>query len=222
MNLSKLLLQLLPCFVLVFSLCHATRSSPPSPFSKIRAVNLGGWLVTEGWIKPSLFDDIPNKDFLDGTQLQFKSVTQNSYLCAESGGGTIIVANRSSASGWETFKLWRITENSFKFRVFNWQFIGLDGVNVVATSLDPSDTFEIVKKPNDTTRVRIKAPNGLFLQAKTGTSVTADYPESTGWGDDDPSVFLMTIVAKMQGEFQITNGYGTDKATQVLRVRSKL
>jgi len=31
---------------------------------KIRAVNLGGWLVTEGWIEPSLFDAIPNKDFL--------------------------------------------------------------------------------------------------------------------------------------------------------------
>lgn len=30
----------------------------------IRAVNLGGWLVTEGWMKPSLFDSIPNKDFL--------------------------------------------------------------------------------------------------------------------------------------------------------------
>lgn len=31
---------------------------------KVKAVNLGGWLVTEGWIKPSLFDGIPNKDFL--------------------------------------------------------------------------------------------------------------------------------------------------------------
>lgn len=30
----------------------------------IRAVNLGGWLVTEGWMKPSLFDSILNKDFL--------------------------------------------------------------------------------------------------------------------------------------------------------------
>ena len=29
----------------------------------IKAVNLGGWLVTEGWMKPSLFDNIPNKDF---------------------------------------------------------------------------------------------------------------------------------------------------------------
>ncbi|OAY68386.1 hypothetical protein ACMD2_21204 [Ananas comosus] len=34
-----------------------------------------------GWIEPSLFDGIPNKDFLDGTQLQFKSVT-NKVLSA--------------------------------------------------------------------------------------------------------------------------------------------
>lgn len=31
---------------------------------KVRAVNLGGWLVIEGWIKPSLFDGIPNGDML--------------------------------------------------------------------------------------------------------------------------------------------------------------
>lgn len=32
--------------------------------SKVRGVNLGGWLVIEGWIKPSLFDGIPNGDML--------------------------------------------------------------------------------------------------------------------------------------------------------------
>ena len=32
--------------------------------SRVRGVNLGGWLVIEGWIKPSLFDDIPNSDML--------------------------------------------------------------------------------------------------------------------------------------------------------------
>jgi hypothetical protein len=35
-------------------------------FTKVRAVNLGGWLVVEGWIKPSLFDGIPNGDMLVG------------------------------------------------------------------------------------------------------------------------------------------------------------
>lgn len=29
-----------------------------------KAANLGGWLVTEGWMTPSLFDGIPNKDLL--------------------------------------------------------------------------------------------------------------------------------------------------------------
>jgi len=35
-----------------------------TPPFKVKAVNLGGWLVTEGWIKPSLFDGIPNNDLL--------------------------------------------------------------------------------------------------------------------------------------------------------------
>lgn len=34
--------------------------------SKVRGVNLGGWLVIEGWIRPSLFDGIPNGDMLVG------------------------------------------------------------------------------------------------------------------------------------------------------------
>jgi hypothetical protein len=49
-------------------------------------------------------------------------------------------------------------------------------------------------------------------------SVTADYTvDSTSWGDDDPSVFEMTKVYQLQGEFQVTNGYGT-AATSVMRV----
>lgn len=107
----------------------------------LKAVNLGNWLVTEGWLEPSLFDEIPiNKDLLvfprtklsafnasiflsfsffiefvekvigyvlfqDGTQVQLLSTKLNKYLCAENGGGTIVVANRTSASGWETFRV---------------------------------------------------------------------------------------------------------------------
>uniref|UniRef100_J3N249 Uncharacterized protein n=1 Tax=Oryza brachyantha TaxID=4533 RepID=J3N249_ORYBR len=190
--------------------------SPP-----IRAVNLGGWLVTEGWILPSLFDGILNKDLLDGTQLQFKSVTQNMYLCAEQGGGTILVANRTSASGWETFKLWRIDENTFNLRVFDNHFVTVasDGATVVATVASPGagEAFHLVRN-DDQTRARIRAPNGRFLQARTRDLVTADYDgSSTNWGDDDPSVFVVTRVGGLQGEYQICNGYGKAKATQVLR-----
>ncbi|KAK4758326.1 hypothetical protein SAY87_019627 [Trapa incisa] len=193
---------------------------PPSP---IKSVNLGGWLVTEGWIKPSLFDGIPNKDFLDGTGLQLKSVTTNKYLCAESGGGTTIVANRIFPSGWETFKLWRIDEASFNFRVFNKQFVGINvngtGASVVAVANSPgiTETFQIVRNPNNTSLVRIRASNGLFLQAKSEVLVTADHPGGTGWRNDDPSVFVVSISGQLKGEFQVTNGYGPQRAPQVMR-----
>jgi hypothetical protein len=41
-----------------------THGRPVNHEFRVKAVNLGGWLVTEGWMKPSLFDAIPNKDFL--------------------------------------------------------------------------------------------------------------------------------------------------------------
>ena len=56
-------------------------------------------------------------------------------------------------------------------------------------------------------------------QAKKDGSMTADYGASTSWGDDDPSVFAVTKVGQLQGEYQICNGYGKSKATPVLRVR---
>lgn len=48
----------------------------------------------------------------------------------------------------------------------------------------------------------------------------ADYGGSPNdWSDQNPSVFQMTIVGTLQGEYQLTNGYGPDKAPAVMRVR---
>ncbi|CAM0948215.1 unnamed protein product [Alopecurus aequalis] len=170
--------------------------NPASPVPLVRAANLGGWLVTEGWILPSLFDGIPNNDLQDDTQLQFRSVTQNAFVSAENGGGAALVANRASASGWESFKLGRIDMNTFNFKVFNDQFVTVAGVNAVATATTPgkTETFQLVRNDVDKNRMRIKAPNGSFLQANKDGSVTANFGESTTWGDDDPSVFAVTIV----------------------------
>ncbi|KAI5435823.1 probable glucan 1,3-beta-glucosidase A [Lathyrus oleraceus] len=202
--------------IMLFAMIHGRAIN--SEF-RVKAVSLGGWLVTEGWMKPSLFDAIPNKDFLDGTGLQFKSVTTGKYLCAESGGGTILVANRTTASSWETFRLWRINEETFRFRVFNKQFVGLDEINVVAitNSSTESETFYIVKKNDTSTLVRIKASNGYYLQAKSEELVTVDVSEVRGWEDNDPTVFQLTIAARLQGDFQLTNGYGPIKAAQVMK-----
>lgn len=44
--------------------CVASLSSAQNLKLPLKAVNLGNWLVVEGWMKPSLFDGIPNKDLL--------------------------------------------------------------------------------------------------------------------------------------------------------------
>ncbi|EXB39758.1 putative glucan 1,3-beta-glucosidase A [Morus notabilis] len=198
----------------------------------LKAVNLGNWLVIERWMKPSLFDEIPNNELLcyyDGTQIQLKSTKFQKYLTAENGGGASVVANRDSASGWETFKLRRIDENTFNLRVFKKQFLNKDpDTRIVAISnagenLEP---FQILKQNgsrrqvgnNIEYRVRIEAPNGLFLQVKSDTEVTADYAGSR-WEDENPSVFIMTILSdkNLGGEYQLTNGYGPTRAPQVLQ-----
>lgn len=58
------------------------------------------------------------------------------------------------------------------------------------------------------------------MQAKTEDLVTADYAGSgSGWGNNDPSVFVISFSGKLEGEFQVTNGYGPKKAPQVMQVR---
>lgn len=59
----------------------------------------------------------------------------------------------------------------------------------------------------------------MYVKVQSETSVTADY-EGTNWDEKDPSVFRMNIVpdTTLQGEYQLTNGYGPDRAPQVMRV----
>lgn len=54
--------------------------------------------------------------------------------------------------------------------MFNKEFVGVDGSgNVVAVENKPgfSETFEIVRNSDDSSRVRIKASNGFFLQVSS-------------------------------------------------------
>lgn len=61
----------------------------------------------------------------------------------------------------------------------------------------------------------------MYVKVGSETSVTADY-EGTNWDESDPSVFRMTIVpgTTLQGEYQLTNGYGPNRAPQIMRVRN--
>ncbi|XP_056163633.1 probable glucan 1,3-beta-glucosidase A isoform X1 [Syzygium oleosum] len=210
-------------FVLLCSLCvflPSTLAQTAEFNLPLKAVNLGNWLVTEGWMMPSRFDGL-NGQLLDGTQVQFKSTKLRKFLSAENGGGATIVANRDQASTWETFRVWRISDKKFNLRVFNEQFVGLQGqgTTVVAVSGNPStsETFDIIRNPNNPNQVRFQASNGMFLQVKSLTEVTADYSGGSSWDDTDPSVFEMNVVGGLQGEYQITNGYGPSTAPKLLR-----
>ncbi|XP_058768019.1 probable glucan 1,3-beta-glucosidase A [Vicia villosa] len=211
-------------FFFYLSLFHNVYASQTKNFNlQLKAVNLGNWLVIEGWMKPSLFDGIINNDLLDGTHVQFMSLKLEKYLCAEHGGGTIIVANRTKPFHWETFRLWRVNETMFNLRVSNKQFLGLEDKNKLVADIDSpgnKETFEIVRNDYDPNMVRIRASNGLFLQAISESLITTGtvYEESI-WEDNDPSIFKMTVLSDtiIKGEYQITNGYGPNKASKIMQ-----
>ncbi|THG11608.1 hypothetical protein TEA_023070 [Camellia sinensis var. sinensis] len=99
-------------------------------------------------------------------------------------------------------------------RLRNKKFMGLQSskkgscIVPVSKESDRSETFQIMKYNHRSTRIRIKAPNGFFLQVSKEGHVTADSKGNGGWRDDDPSVFEMKIGRQFDGEFQVTNGYG--------------
>ncbi|GLJ06379.1 hypothetical protein SUGI_0037600 [Cryptomeria japonica] len=166
------------CFALLFLVCFNTEKSCAQ--TRFKSVNLGGWLVIEGWIKPSLFQSVPNNDLMDGAQIQLKSVTLGTYVVAEDGGGQKIAVNRNSSSGWETLRIWRVKDGSYQLRVFNKQFIGAQNggggiVNAVATTPDTWETFQIIRNHVHPNRVHIKALNGMYMQAKSQDQLTADF-----------------------------------------------
>ncbi|OVA20889.1 Glycoside hydrolase [Macleaya cordata] len=211
------LVAFLLCFLLLISGAHSVDGLNGVP--KVRGVNLGGWLVIEGWIKPSLFDDIPNGDMLDGAQVQFKSVTLKKYVTAENGGGLNVTINRDVPSSWETFRLWRVSESVFQLRTLGGQFLSCDGegASVSATAESPSSRETFYIERDNYNRVHIKLSTGTYLQASSSNELRADYAGKPGW-DDNAATFEMTIAANtLHGDYQLANGYGHDKAKEVLR-----
>ncbi|PKA50030.1 hypothetical protein AXF42_Ash017569 [Apostasia shenzhenica] len=196
--------------------CPLSHSSVEG-FEKVKGVNLGGWLVVEGWIKPSLFDDIPNRDLLDGTEVQLMSVTRKKYMSAANGGGMNVTVDRDIPSFWETFKIWRVSENNFQFRCFGGQFLTARGEgNVIsATAVSPtvSETF-MVERNN--TRVHIKLLTGNYLQATEDNQLITDYFGDPGWNDNSATFEMVISSNNLHGDFQLANGYGEARAKDVL------
>ncbi|XP_066373379.1 uncharacterized protein [Miscanthus floridulus] len=169
-------------FVLSSGVLFLSCIFPVNGLSKVRGVNLGGWLVIEGWIKPSLFDGIPNGDMLDGTQVQIRSVVLNKYVSAANGGGSNVTVDRDVASTWETFRLWRVSDNEFQLRCLGGQFLtsnSEDGL-ILATAKHPlsTETFFIERNAG---RVHIRLLNGGYVQATNDHLLISTYQFQPGW-----------------------------------------
>ncbi|XP_026395747.1 glucan 1,3-beta-glucosidase-like [Papaver somniferum] len=93
-------------FVYFLSWAHSALALDELNGAIVKGVNLGGWLVLEGFITPSLFEGILNPTMLDGTKVRFKSLRSNKYVSAQKGGDSgIITVHKDKARTRETFRV---------------------------------------------------------------------------------------------------------------------
>ncbi|XP_044962372.1 probable glucan 1,3-beta-glucosidase A [Hordeum vulgare subsp. vulgare] len=205
---------------LLFLLAWVVVASGTGVSLPIKAVNLGGWLVVEGWMTHLFHGVDMGYALMDGTRVTLWSARQGMFLSAVGGGGSDVAANQGEAKDWETLRLWRMkdSEDMFMIRVHDGQFVDLDnngGLVAIQTSPGHAGEFQIVRNAG---LARIKAPNGRFLQVKTGGVVTADGDATSGsWSDSDPSVFTMKITGQMDGDAQLCSFYGAEKTVSILQ-----
>eukprot|EP00897_Mesotaenium_endlicherianum_P006157 jgi/Mesen1/556/ME000105S10731 len=187
--------------------------------ARIRGMNLGGWLIAEKWLKPSLWDGMPDVDLTDGAEVQLRCSITGNYVGAEGGGGGQVNANEPVASRNDTFRLWRLGEGKYNFRAQNAQFVtaiggGGGAVSAIAMAASDWETFRIIRNGDDPNRVQVKSFSGHWLQANDG-QLNAACEQDPGW-NDGPAVFIMSANPTLQGTFQLCNGWGPEKAKEIL------
>jgi glucan 1,3-beta-glucosidase len=85
-------------------------------------------------------------------QWQLRALKNNLYVTAENGGGTICIANRTEASGWETFDVTFLPNDRVQLRSISGYWLGIDGsmsssLIASATSLSTMETFVALNIP---------------------------------------------------------------------------
>lgn len=189
----------------------------PTP---IRGVSVGGWLCAEKWITPSLWRDVPEPNLTDGAFLRFQSTVSEQWLSATAGGGPLGSVSIAVPGIWETFRAWRFADRRLALRATDDNFVRAEPggqVTTYAEAVEDLAVFDIRRCQADPNRVHIVSSEGCYLQvAGPGAAATADSAADPGWGDG-PATFRLAAEAMMQGEYQLSNGLGPDKAKEVLQ-----
>ncbi|CAL5332843.1 unnamed protein product [Camellia sinensis] len=91
------------------------------PHFRVRGVNLGGWLLVEGWIKPSLIHGIPNKDLLlwriNESNFHFRLRNKKFMGLQSSKKGSYIVPVSKVSDRSETFQILKYNHRSTRIRI---------------------------------------------------------------------------------------------------------
>ena len=93
------------------------------------------------------------------------------YVCAEGGGGGVVVANRNAIGAWETFRLFDLGNGNVALRASNGQYVcaeGGGGGAVVANrnAIGAWETFKLFDLGNG--NVALRASNGQYVCAEGG------------------------------------------------------
>lgn len=106
------------------------------------------------------------------------------FVCAEEGGGGIVVVNRPEPKGWETFEMKRLDADHVTLKAFKGQYlcaVNGGGTVVVANRVEAQgwETFGISIDSNGL--VTLSANNGQFVCAEPNGVLVANRDEAKGW-----------------------------------------
>lgn len=106
------------------------------------------------------------------------------FVCAEGGGGGIVVVNRAEARGWETFEMHRIDDDHITLRANNGQFVcaeGGGGTFVVANRGEAKEWERFGLFIDHNGLISLAANNGGFLCAEASGVLMAKRQEAKEW-----------------------------------------
>jgi hypothetical protein len=106
------------------------------------------------------------------------------FVCAEGGGGGLVVVNRANAGPWETFDIKRIDADHITLRAHRGQYVCAEsggGRYVVANRLEARgwETFGLAIDQNGL--VSLTAQNGEFFSAQSSGVMMANRPTAKEW-----------------------------------------
>lgn len=108
------------------------------------------------------------------------------FVCAEGGGGRELVANRSSAAGWETFLLVPAPDDTTRYvvRVDNGQYLGVDAIvpNPVAADRDMKNAgkFELVNIYGEKYAIKYSGTGKYFTVGYNGRKDIVAWADAIG------------------------------------------